>query len=322
MEKKKIILGLSFLLGIVAMSAFYSLTHEQSGLKLYGAIDLKTVQLAFEETGRIELVEVSEGDVVEKGDLLAKLDAQRYKIAYQNAQTSLEKAQAEFNLLAAGPRPQEVEVAKAKLQAAQEQFALSERLCERQKKMGSATSVTQRDQACSKVKVDQALLREAHKSLDLVLAGARVEELEIARARIRQAKVALADAQRALDNCVLKSPSQGVIRSRLKEPGDMVNASTPALELALTDPLWARVYIDEINLGKISMGQSVKLTVDSYPDKEFDATVGFISSVAEFTPKTVQTEAVRTSLVYEVRLTVSDPNKQLRLGMPVTAQLR
>lgn len=102
----------------------------------------------------------------------------------------------------------------------------------------------------------------------------------------------------------------------------MVSANAPIVELALMNPLWARVYIDEVNLGKIAMGQSVKLSVDSYPDQVFDATVGFISTVAEFTPKTVQTEAIRTHLVYEVRLTVDDPNGMLRLGMPVTAQLQ
>ena len=95
----------------------------------------------------------------------------------------------------------------------------------------------------------------------------------------------------------------------------------PVFELALMQPLWARVYIDESHLGQIAMGQSVEVTVDSFPNERFSATVGFISSVAEFTPKTVQTEALRTHLVYEVRLTVDDPQHLLRLGMPVTAKL-
>lgn len=322
MLKRKITLGFLVILGFLLATMYWNFSKEKAPLKLFGSIDQKTVYLAFEEAGRISEVLASEGQEVEQGRILAKLDDERYIIALQTAKAAHETAQAEFNLLAAGPRAQEVDVAKAKLQAVSEQFALSTRLCERQKKMGSATSVTQRDQICSKVKVDQALLLEAQKSLDMIQAGARAEELAIAKARVKQAQVQIEDAQRALDNCVLKAPSQGIIRARLKEPGDMVNASAPAFELALTNPLWARVYIDEVNLGKIKTGQSVKLTVDSYPNQVFEATVGFISSVAEFTPKTVQTEEVRTSLVYEVRLTVSDPNKQLRLGMPVTAQLQ
>jgi HlyD family secretion protein len=107
----------------------------------------------------------------------------------------------------------------------------------------------------------------------------------------------------------------------LKEPGDMVTSNAPIFELALMDPLWVRAWVDEVNLSRLKMGDKVKVYSDSYPDAPFAGTVGFISTVAEFTPKTVQTESLRTSLVYEVRLTVEDPDGKLRLGMPVTVQL-
>ena len=128
-------------------------------------------------------------------------------------------------------------------------------------------------------------------------------------------------AQRALENCTLLSPSEGVIRTRLREKGDMVSAQSAVYELALMNPLWARVWVDEVNLGRVAPGQKVRVKVDSYPDQTFEAVVGFVSSVAEFTPKTVQTEDLRTSLVYEVRATVADPQGLLRLGMPVTVEL-
>lgn len=259
---------------------------------------------------------------VRAGDKIAQLDSKRHQIALQNAQALFQIAQAQLALLSAGPRIQEVEVAKAKVRAAQNQLTLSIKTCEREKQLGVATSAVQRDQACFKEKVDRANLHEAQKTLDLVLAGTRQEEIKVAQAQVEQSMVQVKDAKRALENCTLIAPSSGVVRSRMKEPGDMVNANVPILELALMDPLWARVYIDEIHLGKISMGQAVKITVDSYPAEVFDATVGFISTVAEFTPKTVQTEATRTHLVYEVRLTVFDPKGLLRLGMPVTAHLQ
>ena len=187
--------------------------------------------------------------------------------------------------------------------------------------MGNASSQQARDQACYAAAANRAAEDEAQKALDLLLSGTRIEEIDVARATLNEAKVALADAERALNKCVLRAPSDAVVRSRLKEAGDMVGASAPIFELALMQPLWARVYIDESNLGQIAMGQSVEVTVDSFPNEHFSATVGFISSVAEFTPKTVQTEALRTHLVYEVRLTVDDPEHRLRLGMPVTARL-
>ena len=86
------------------------------------------------------------------------------------------------------------------------------------------------------------------------------------------------------------------------------------------EPMWVRAWIDEVNLGKIAVGQKVKVFSDSYPQEPLEGTVGFVSTVAEFTPKTVQTEALRTALVYEVRVTVQDPLHRLRLGMPATVQ--
>ena len=169
--------------------------------------------------------------------------------------------------------------------------------------------------------MDLAQRNAAQKELDLLLAGTRAEELEVARARLASARVQTAAAERMLKNCTLTAPADAVVRERFLEAGSMVSAATPVFELALTDPLWVRAYIDEVNLGRIRTGQKVAVFTDSAPGKAFEGTVGFISTVAEFTPKTVQTEELRTSLVYEVRITVADPDGALRLGMPVTVSL-
>ena len=296
--------------------AYHQFSAEREPLKLYGSIDMRTVDLAFEESGRLQSVLFEEGSSVKAGDLVAKLDDTRYKIARDQAASQVGVAQAQLTLLLAGTRAEEIDVARARLKAAEANLVLSERTCKRHRDMGKASSALARDQACYKASADRASRDEAKRTLEMLLAGTRAEEIEVARATVKQAQTQLADAERALF-----APNDGVIRTRLKEPGDMVGASAPIYEMALMNPLWARVYIDEPNLGRITMGQKVAVSVDSFPDKTFEATVGFISSVAEFTPKTVQTEAIRTNLVYEVRLTVADPEGLLRLGMPVTARL-
>lgn len=301
--------------------AFKHYAVSDSELKLYGSIDMRTVDLAFEESGRLASVLYEEGGQVKAGEILARLDERRYRIARDQAASSVGVAQAQLNLLLAGSRVEEIDIARAKLKAAEANLVLSERTCKRYRDMGKASSALVRDEACYRASADRALRDEAKRTLDMLLAGTRAEEIEVARATLKQTQTQLADAQRALDNCTLYAPADGVIRSRLKEPGDMVGASAPIYEMALMNPLWARVYIDEPNLGLITMGQKVAVSVDSFPNKTFNASVGFISSVAEFTPKTVQTEAIRTNLVYEVRLTVEDPEGLLRLGMPVTAKL-
>jgi HlyD family secretion protein len=124
----------------------------------------------------------------------------------------------------------------------------------------------------------------------------------------------LADAQ-------LVAPIDGVVRTRIMEPGEMASPQKPVFSLALTDPKWIRAYVSEPDLGKVHPGMAATVAVDSFPQHPFDGWVGFVSPVAEFTPKTVQTEELRPSLVYEVRVFVKDASDVLRLGMPATVHL-
>lgn len=113
-----------------------------------------------------------------------------------------------------------------------------------------------------------------------------------------------------------------MVRSRLREPGDMVTPASPVYALALTLPKWVRVYVREADLGRIRPGMAASAVVsDSQPDKPLAGKIGYISSIAEFTPKAVQTEELRTSLVYEVHVMIEDPTDLLRLGQPVTVRL-
>jgi len=123
------------------------------------------------------------------------------------------------------------------------------------------------------------------------------------------------------DGGELGAPVKAVVRSRLLEPGDMASPQRPVLALAVTTPKWARIYVDESSLGQVKPGQAAQLSVDSMPGRTLAGKIGYISSVAEFTPKSVQTEVLRTSLVYEVRVLVDDPDDALRLGQPVTVRL-
>jgi HlyD family secretion protein len=124
-----------------------------------------------------------------------------------------------------------------------------------------------------------------------------------------------------LSDTELKAPSAGVIQSRLIEPGEMVSPTRPAFTLALTDPKWVRAYVSEPDLGRVKEGQSATVISDSWPDQQFTGRIGFISPAAEFTPRSVETTDLRTSLVYEVRVWVEDPENKLRLGMPATVEL-
>ncbi|MCK9395707.1 MAG: efflux RND transporter periplasmic adaptor subunit [Methylobacter sp.] len=151
--------------------------------------------------------------------------------------------------------------------------------------------------------------------------GTRREQLDQQRAEAEAQRANLALLRYRLSRATLKAPSAGVIRTRIQESGAVVTANSPVFTLALTDPLWCRVYVDESDLGKIRMGMPARITTDSYPGKSYRGWVGYISPVAEFTPKAVETPELRTSLVYQARIYTCDPDQELRLGMPATVTL-
>jgi HlyD family secretion protein len=154
-----------------------------------------------------------------------------------------------------------------------------------------------------------------------MLAGARLEEIASSEAELQREEAELELLRYQIDQGELRAPSDAVIRSRLRQPGDMVTPQSPVFALALKDPKWIRVFVRETDLGKIKPGMKAQVLTDSYPGEPVTGTVGYISSVAEFTPKSVQTEELRTSLVYEVHVIVEDESDALRLGQPVTVRI-
>jgi HlyD family secretion protein len=219
-----------------------------------------------------------------------------------------------------GTRPQEIDQARANMNAAQTDLTNTRRTYERLKKSaaGLATSQQDLDTAQSAFEVAEARLRVNQKALDLAVIGPRKEDIAEARATLLANEAELALSKRNLAYATLVSPTNGVVQNRILEPGEMASPQRAVLTIAITDPKWVRVYAEEPDLGKIRMGMSATVTTDSFPGRKYDGWVGFISPVASFTPKTVETTELRTSLVYEVRIFVKDPADELRLGMPST----
>lgn len=156
----------------------------------------------------------------------------------------------------------------------------------------------------------------SRQELDSASAGLRSAkaQLELARAQLALLEYHLSQAQ-------LISPVNAVVRARLLEPGDMASSERPVYTLAISDPKWVRAYVTGAQLGWVKPGQQAVVITDSHPEQKIAGEVGYISSVAEFTPKNVQTPELRTSLVYEIRILVKDPDNRLRLGMPATVYI-
>ena len=182
----------------------------------------------------------------------------------------------------------------------------------------SVASQTDVDAAKAAMDVADANVTASRTTLDLVIAGPRKEDIAQGQAQLQASEAQLALFKQQLTDADLVAPIDAVVRSRLLEPGDMASPDRPVFSLAIVDPKWVRAYVSEPDLAKLRPGMPADVTVDGLPDKRFSGRIGFISPVAEFTPKTVQTDQLRTSLVYEVRVNVDDPDDVLRLGMPAT----
>jgi membrane fusion protein PltH len=325
-----LIVGLLLLAALIAAFLFgwigKSTAKDPSHLVLHGNVDLRQVELAFNNSERIAEVLVQEGDRIKGGQVLARLDTSRLRPQMASAQAEMEAQQAVVQRLHHGSRPEEISQAQATVASARADRNNAEQQWKRQVALaeitsGKASSQQDLDNARAAFEAAQAKLVVAEKSLELALRGPRQEDIAQAEAQLRGDQAKLELLRRQLADSELVAPRDAIVRSRLLESGEMVSPQKPVFNLAIVDPKWVRAYVSEPDLGKIRNGMKAAISADSFPGQSFAGWIGFISSVAEFTPKAVETEELRSSLVYEIRVFVQDPQDQLRLGMPATVTL-
>jgi HlyD family secretion protein len=295
-------------------------------ITLYGNVDVRQVSLAFNANERVAEMRANEGDRVRRGQILAVLVTTTLKLHIAEAQAQEASQEQALRRLQAGTRPQETSQARASVVAARAEATKASQQYQRLEAVsrstgGRAVSREDLDAAISAQSVTQAQLDHAGKALELAVADPRQEDINQARAQRDVARAELGMLTQQLTDAQLKAPIDAVVRSRLLEPGDMASPATPAYALAITNPIWVRAYISETELGRVKPGECAQVVTDSQPGEPLNGRVGYISSVAEFTPKTVQTADLRTSLVYEIRINVGDPDNRLRQGMPATVHL-
>jgi HlyD family secretion protein len=293
-------------------------------LMLYGNVDIRQVELAFNDSERIADLLVEEGDRIKKGQLLAKLETERFELAVARADAQVKTQEQVVARLVAGTRIEEIRKAKADVAAGAAALDDAERTYKRISVLvpQKAASVQSLDDARAAANSARARLNASQAVLDLAIAGPRKEDIAAAKALLKRYEAELALARHDLKNAFLHAPTDGIVQNRILEVGDMASPQKPVFTVALADPLWVRAYISEPDLGKIREGMKAAVTTDSFPAKQYEGWIGFISPTAEFTPKPVETTEIRTKLVYQVRVFVKNPNDELRLGMPATVRVQ
>ena len=303
---------------------WYRKPTAENMLKLSGNIEAHESLVSFKVTGRIIDLPVDEGMTMKAGDLLARLDDDDYRqqVAVDNATAHQRTRQ--LTLALAGSRAQDIEAAKlamfdaqADLDQKKKDYARYQALYEKDEIPGQT-----RDQAATNVTRAQDTYQRAQQIYNELVEGTRKEELAVDRANVHQADQVVDMSHIRLTYTVLRAPFSGVVLVRQAELGEVVSPGTPIVTLADLDHLWVRVYVPETDLGKVSLSQVVNVHTDSFPDKTYPGRISFISSEAEFTPKSVQTEKERVTLVYRVKVDMDNPRHELKPGMPADVDIK
>ena len=274
-----------------------------------GTIEGTDVNVGTEVAGRVRARRVDEGARVAAGDTLVIIDDIDYQIQLRQALANLEASAAQLRLAEEGSRKEDIVQAEAN-------FSIANADYKRMKDLLASQSITQKQ-------YDDAYTRyvTAQQSLEKTTTGLRKDEVATIRARRDQAEAQVDQLRKKIRDCSLLAPTSGTITLKAVEPGEFVMVGANLLRLTYLDVVRLTIYVGEAELGNVRLGQKAAVTIDTEGGKSFEGTVVYISPVAEFTPKNVQTKEERTKLVFGVKIEVPNPQGILKPGMPADARL-
>lgn len=319
---KKLVAGVVIGLLVVGVGSYFFLTRqagESSTITLHGNVDIREVELAFRQPGRIAKLYFDEGATVKQGQLLAELDAKPYEDALAVTKANRALAEADLDKARHGSRGQEIAQADAIVRQTTAALTEAERNFNRQNALAESGATSEHTLEVARSARDQAraALASAEQGLGLRREGSRKEDIAAAEACFAAAQAQLTQAETALADTRLVAPADALVSVRVREAGSMVSNAAPIYTLSLQDPVYVRAYVSGPQLTKVKPGSAVTVTADGTSER-FKGTIGFVSPKAEFTPKSVETTELRTDLVYRVRVVLLGSAHALRQGMPVS----
>jgi HlyD family secretion protein len=320
--------------GALLVAAACGGDDEQGLPQASGFVEATDVRIAAEVGGRVREVRVAEGARVAEGEIVVVLSTTDVDLVLRRVRAERGQAVAQLRLLEAGARPEEIRqveaqvaTARAERQAAASQLAAAETEVRRYEQLVRTRAgaekqrddaVARRDLAAARLQAAADRVAVAEAAVATIRAGARPQEIAAARARIAAIDAQIAALEQARSDATVIAPSDGVVTSRLVEPGELVSPGTPLLIVVDLDDAWANVYVEEPLVPQLRIDQPATVVTDA--GDRLEGRISFISPRAEFTPRNVQTADERARLVYRVKVAVDNRGGILKPGMPVVAQ--
>lgn len=288
-----------------------------------GTIETDNIVISSQVLGLVRILNVIEGAFVNAGDTLAIIDTEMLDIRLRQAESAYKIAQAKHSLLKNGARDEDLKLAELQMRQAQSNFDLFRTEKERTDNLFASNSISKNrvDEVNTRYDIARAQLDAAIEQVNKLNNFARPEELAQAEANVEYSKANIDLINKSINDSHITSPLDGYVVKRFINIGEIVSPLSSLFKITDLNIAELYVYVSQVDLGRVKLGQSAQISVDSFPDKTFGGTVVYISPEAEFTPKTIQTKEERTKLVYAVKIHIQNPAHELKAGMPADADI-
>lgn len=265
-----------------------------------GLIEATEIVVSSEVAGQLKSLRFDEGDSIKMGDTIAGIDTITTMLRLQQAEASKQMTETKVKISSIN-----IEQASYNLDLAQKEY-------ERVSALIKSGSINQQEYDRTETAYNQAVLskKQADAAYDAAVAELAKSESEIALLK------------KQLNDCFPKSPESGVVINKFVEVGELIGVGKPLVKIAKLDTVWVKVYLPPSDLTRISLGGHAKVDPEDGRNQPLDGKVSWISDQAEFTPKNVQTKEARADLVYAVKITIPNPGKILKIGMPVSVKIQ
>ncbi|MGO9144915.1 MAG: HlyD family secretion protein [Desulfomonilia bacterium] len=330
-----IIIFITLLLGVSVLVYYAQQRSTNGGMYYSGTIEAIESNLAFQASGHVTIIQAEEGKAVNKGQVLAELDNTEFQSRLEQANASLDKAIKEKEQLEellgiyTDTLPEDVKRAEANVAVARNTMLDAQKNIIRYEDLFKKGVIAEQERdtirlgfenAQSKLNESEAALKQAKSNLKKI--DTTKKDIESAQAAIDLAKATLDQARIQLGYTKLIAPYSGIITSRNVEPGEVVSPGREVITMSDLSRVDLKIFVDETDIAKVKPGGKVEVKVDTFKDKVFTGWVSYVSPDAEFTPKIIQTKKERVKLVYLVKVSVSNPDYELKTGMPADAYLK
>lgn len=298
-------------------------SEDANTLSASGTIETIDVTVSTKVGGQIKEFIVKEGDRVKRGDLLLVIDHEMLDIQLRQSEAGVELANSQLRLLQSGARKEDIRQSEDLLKQAKVNLdqALTDK--DRMQALYESNTITKKqyEEALNRYELTLAQYNSAKENLSKVKSIIRPEEIEGARANLKKALATVDQLKQNISDCSIHSPADGFISKKYVEAGEIVAPSSSLLKISDLETVNLVIYISEVELGKVKLGQTAEIKVDAFKEKSYKGKIIFISPEAEFTPKNIQTQDERTKLVFGVKIEIPNPQFELKPGMPADAKV-